>query len=61
MMMDYSGEPLEIGFNARYLQDISAQIEGEKAIFRLSDPSAPTVIEDENDSSALYILMPMRV
>ena len=61
MMMDYSGEPLEIGFNARYLQDISAQIEGEKAIFRLSDPSAPTVIQDENDSSALYILMPMRV
>jgi DNA polymerase III sliding clamp (beta) subunit (PCNA family) len=27
----------------------------------LSDPSAPTVIQEENDNSALYILMPMRV
>jgi DNA polymerase-3 subunit beta len=61
LTMEYRGEPLEIGFNARYLLDISAQIEGEKAIFRLSDPSAPTVIQDESDSSALYILMPMRV
>ncbi|MGB0084757.1 MAG: DNA polymerase III subunit beta [Rhodomicrobiaceae bacterium] len=59
--MDYGGEPLEIGFNARYLLDIASQIEGERVVFKLSDPSAPTLIEDENDTSALYVLMPMRV
>jgi DNA polymerase-3 subunit beta len=59
--VDYHGEPLEIGFNARYLLDISAQFEGDRAVFRLSDPSAPTVLQDEKDSSALYVLMPMRV
>lgn len=59
--LDYSGEPLEIGFNARYLLDIAAQFDGERAVFELSDPSAPTVLHDENDLAALYVLMPMRV
>ncbi len=59
--LDYSGEPLEIGFNARYLLDIAAQFDGDRAVFELSDPSAPTVLHDENDTTALYVLMPMRV
>jgi len=59
--MDYEGEPLEIGFNARYLLDIASQFEGDRAVFELSDPSAPTVLHDEKDNAALYVLMPMRV
>lgn len=59
--MNYDGEPLEIGFNARYLLDIAAQFDGDRAIFKLSDPSAPTILRDENDEAALYVLMPMRV
>ena len=30
-----TAEPLEIGFNARYLLDITEQIDGEKASFAL--------------------------
>ncbi|MGF1620583.1 MAG: DNA polymerase III subunit beta [Rhodomicrobiaceae bacterium] len=59
--LDYHGEALEIGFNARYLLDIAAQFESDRAVFEMSDPSAPTVLHDENDTSALYVLMPMRV
>ncbi len=58
---EYRSEPMEIGFNARYLMDIAAQFEGDRAVFKLSDASAPTVIQDEKDFSALYVLMPMRV
>ena len=58
---EYRGEPMEIGFNARYLLDIAAQFEGDRAVFKLSDASAPTVIQDDKDPSALYVLMPMRV
>jgi len=58
---EYAAEPMEIGFNARYLLDISAQFEGDRAVFKLSDASAPTVMQDEKDASALYVLMPMRV
>jgi len=59
--VEYRGDPLEIGFNARYLMDICAQIESDKAIFRLADASAPTLVTDAADDAALYVLMPMRV
>lgn len=57
----YQGEPLEIGFNARYLLDILAQIGGAEAEIRLMDATSPTIIVDPEDESALYVLMPMRV
>ena len=53
--------PLEIGFNSRYLLDITQQIEGDTAQFCLADASSPTLIRDSADASALYVLMPMRV
>jgi DNA polymerase-3 subunit beta len=56
----YEASPLEIGFQARYLNDITDQIEGDVE-FRFSDGSAPTVVRDAADASALYVLMPMRV
>ncbi|MFQ5564159.1 MAG: DNA polymerase III subunit beta [Parvularculaceae bacterium] len=61
LSVDYDGDPIEIGFNARYLLDVAQQIEGETATFRLADPSSPTVILDEEDERALYVLMPLRV
>lgn len=59
--VNYSAEPLEIGFNARYLLDIANQLESDQAIFRLADPGSPTMVQDSDDNSALYVLMPMRV
>src|SRR5437588_5443661 len=59
--VDYGAEPLDIGFNSRYLLDIAAQIEGESAVLRLADPGSPTLIEDRAAKGALYVLMPMRV
>jgi DNA polymerase-3 subunit beta len=56
----YEAGPLEIGFQARYLNDITEQIK-EQVEFLFSDGSAPTVVRDAADSSALYVLMPMRV
>jgi len=57
----YGSDPLEIGFNSRYLLDILAQIEGDTVQVFLADPSAPTVLKDMIDEGALYVLMPMRV
>jgi len=56
----YAATPLEIGFQARYLNDITDQISGDVE-FLFSDGSAPTVVRDAADLSALYVLMPMRV
>ena len=58
--VSYDSSPLEIGFQARYLNDITDQI-GDRVEFRFSDGAAPTVVMDAADASALYVLMPMRV
>jgi DNA polymerase-3 subunit beta len=58
---DYSDDALEIGFNARYLLDVAQQIEGESAVFELADSGSPTLVRDEADDAALYVLMPLRV
>src|SRR6266852_2108152 len=57
----YLASPLEIGFNSRYLLDITEQIGGEGAQFVMSDAGSPTIVRDSADASALYVLMPMRV
>jgi DNA polymerase-3 subunit beta len=59
--VEYGAEPLDIGFNSRYLLDIAGQIEGEKATLKLADPGSPTLLQDSEPSGALYVLMPMRV
>jgi DNA polymerase-3 subunit beta len=59
--VEYESDPLDIGFNSRYLLDIAAQIEGETAVLKLADPGSPTLIQDRESKGALYVLMPMRV
>lgn len=59
--VQYDNDPLEIGFNARYLLDISSQVESDVMNFLMSDPGAPTMVRDGSDETALYVLMPMRV
>ena len=58
---DYDGEAFEIGFNARYLLDVTDQIEGETAEFRFADPASPTLVLDPTDGGVQYVLMPLRV
>ena len=57
----YRAAALEIGFNARYLLDITGQIEGREVRFLLSDAGSPAIIEDTEDPRTLYVLMPLRV
>ena len=61
----YEGEPFQIGFNARYLLDVLAQIEGETVQFRFSDRAGvaldAALVLDPADAGAQYVLMPMRV
>ena len=59
--VDYDSGDLDIGFNARYLLDITAQLDSDTALFKLADSGSPTVIQDRDGAAALYVLMPMRV
>jgi DNA polymerase III subunit beta len=57
----YDSDSVDIGFNAKYLLDITSQLQGSEAVFMLADSGSPTLIRDGADESALYVLMPMRV
>jgi DNA polymerase-3 subunit beta len=59
--IEYDGDPFEIGFNARYLLDVTDQIQGETAEFRFADPASPTLVLDPSDGGVQYVLMPLRV
>ena len=59
--VDYDASPLDIGFNARYLLDIAQQLDSDTALFKLADAGSPTLVQDRDGASALYVLMPMRV
>lgn len=58
---DYSGEPMEIGFNARYLLDVAAQIQADEARIEFRDAASPARVLDAKDEGAQYVLMPLRV
>ena len=59
--IEYNDEPFEIGFNARYLLDVTGQIGAENAELRFADPASPTLVLDPSDRGVQYVLMPLRV
>jgi len=61
LVVDYSAEALEIGFNAKYLLDVASQIEGRDTTFYLDSAASPALVKDIDDPSSLYVLMPLRV
>ena len=57
----FDAEPIEIGFNAKYLMDMTDQIEGKEITFMFADAASPTLVQDADDASGVYVIMPMRV
>lgn len=61
LAVSYGDEPLEIGFNAKYLLEIAGQVDRENAVFLFNSSGDPTLMREGNDESAVYVVMPMRV
>lgn len=61
LAVDFEPEGFEIGFNARYLLDIVGQIRSDSAVFLFNDAGSPTLVKEDGEAKALYVLMPMRV
>ena len=57
----YGDERLEIGFNAKYLLEIASQVDRENAVFMFNSSGDPTLMREGNDTTAVYVVMPMRV
>jgi DNA polymerase-3 subunit beta len=53
------GEPQEVGFNLRYLQEGLAPVKGERVLLRFVGGNRPLVITGKEDTSYRYLVMPM--
>jgi DNA polymerase-3 subunit beta len=56
----YTGEPMEIGFNAEFLRDGLDSVDSETLKFKLISPLRPAVLEGESDDY-VYLIMPIRL
>lgn len=56
----YTGEALEIGFNAEFLRDGLESVESDSITFKLISPLRPAVLEGEADDY-VYLIMPIRL
>ncbi|MFZ7158000.1 DNA polymerase III subunit beta [Avibacterium gallinarum] len=59
--INYSGEEMEVGFNVSYLLDVLNALKCKQVRMRLTDASSSCLIEDVDDNSAEYVIMPMRL
>ncbi|MGD2126352.1 MAG: DNA polymerase III subunit beta, partial [Desulfobacteraceae bacterium] len=59
--VEYKGEHLEAGFNARYFLDVLQSMDSEGIELRFIDNSSPCVITGEEDHGFLGLIMPMRL
>ncbi len=60
MPAGYTGEPMEIGFNAEFLRDGVESVEGDDVRLKLISPLRPAVLQAESDDFT-YLIMPIRL
>ncbi len=56
---EFTGEPLEIGFNVQYLLDAVSAVEGEKVQIWLDNPQSSIRVEEPGNDAVRYVVMPM--
>ena len=59
--VDYAGEPLAIGFNAKYLLDAINAIQLKEVRFSFQDELSPSRLTPPDDEKTLAVVMPMRI
>ena len=61
MPIEFAGDALTVGFNARYILDVLALAHDEAVSFELSDELSPGVLRPVENGGFLAVVMPMRI
>jgi DNA polymerase-3 subunit beta len=64
IMCDYNGEPMEIGFNTAYVNDVLSHVNNDEVIFKLHSPTKACIVEPskiKDTEELLLLLMPVRL
>ncbi len=59
--VDFSGDEIEIGFNVSYVIDVLNTLRCNQVRISMSDANASALIENCDDDSAMYVVMPIRL
>jgi DNA polymerase-3 subunit beta len=59
--VDYDGEEIAIGFNARYLLDCLGVVGAKEVVLGLQNENAPAQVRPTDDADSLAVVMPMRL
>lgn len=61
LVIDFQGEPIKVGFNARYLMDVLGAMESDVVQLDIADELSPGVLRPAGDGSYVNVIMPMRI
>ncbi len=61
LAIEYGGESISLGFNARYLIDALNNMASERVFFELQEPLTPTLLREADREDYLSVIMPMRI
>lgn len=59
--LEVQGEPLSIGFNIRYFQEVLGVLDSERVHIELGDALSPAIVREPGSTDSLLIVMPMRL
>jgi DNA polymerase-3 subunit beta len=59
--VEYTGEPMEMGFNPKYFIDALSSMDSNAVYLNIKDQSSPCLITGDKDEGFLGLIMPMRV
>lgn len=58
---EVTGDPLEIGFNARYFLDVLSVMTDDIVVLELGDTLSPCLVKPGSTEDRLFVVMPMRL
>lgn len=61
LVIDFPGEPMRVGFNAKYMQDVLTAIDTDQVNLELADELSPGVVKPVGDKDYVAVIMPMRI
>ncbi len=57
----YSGEPLQVAYNVRYVIDVLKNMDAEETLLEFNQPLAPGVFRPADSQNYINVIMPMKI
>ncbi len=59
--IEYQGDKVEVGYNARYVLDCLNVLRDREVRFEMNDDISPGILRTEAEPDSFYVIMPMRI